>query len=208
MCRIYCQSDRQTDDQNDGETNRLTAIQIIRQIDEKTIETNKKYRQTDTERHAEVEKTCPLLLGLFAAAKSLDLAFLRTSEEVSQAEFPSISRRRQAAFPEVGQARVMSCYVRKQLSLGQCRLVSSHVTLRPKAGFHGMGLAHVMLCHVMSKNGIPQGMQARVMLCHVMSKQSQKRYMVSGSLCPLISSFDVSYLVSFVVRGQRPRRGQ
>ena len=39
-------------------------------------------------------------------------------------------------------------------------------------------------------------------------KQSQKRYMVSGSLCPLISFFDVSYLVSFVVRGQRPRRGR
>ena len=39
-------------------------------------------------------------------------------------------------------------------------------------------------------------------------QQSQKRYMVSGSLCPLISFFDVSYLVSFVVRGQRPRRGR
>ena len=39
-------------------------------------------------------------------------------------------------------------------------------------------------------------------------KQSQKRYMVSDSLCPLISFFGVSYLVSFVVRGQRPRRGR
>ena len=39
-------------------------------------------------------------------------------------------------------------------------------------------------------------------------KQSQKHYMVSGSLCPLISFFDVNYLVSFVVRGQRPRREQ
>ena len=39
-------------------------------------------------------------------------------------------------------------------------------------------------------------------------KQSQKRYMVSGPLCPLISFFDVSYLVSFVVRGQRSRRGR
>ena len=35
-----------------------------------------------------------------------------------------------------------------------------------------------------------------------------KRYMVSGSLCPLISFLDVSYLVSFVVRGQRPHRGR
>ena len=42
----------------------------------------------------------------------------------------------------------------------------------------------------------------------VIDKQSQKCYMVSGSLCPLISFFDVSYLVSFVVRGQRPRRGR
>ena len=32
--------------------------------------------------------------------------------------------------------------------------------------------------------------------------------MVSGTLSPLISFFDVSYLVSFVVRGQRPRRGR
>ena len=39
-------------------------------------------------------------------------------------------------------------------------------------------------------------------------EQSQKRYMVSGSLCPLFSFLDVSYSVSFVVRGQRPRRGQ
>ena len=39
-------------------------------------------------------------------------------------------------------------------------------------------------------------------------KQSQKRYMVSGSLCPLISFLDVSFSVSFVVRGQRPRRGR
>ena len=31
--------------------------------------------------------------------------------------------------------------------------------------------------------------------------------MVSGSLCPLISFLDVSYSVSFAVRGQRPRRG-
>ena len=38
-------------------------------------------------------------------------------------------------------------------------------------------------------------------------KQSQKRYMVSGSLCPLTSFLDVSYLVSFKGRGQRPRRG-
>ena len=35
-------------------------------------------------------------------------------------------------------------------------------------------------------------------------KQSQKLYMVSGSLCPLIIFFDVSYLVSFVVRGSGP----
>ena len=42
----------------------------------------------------------------------------------------------------------------------------------------------------------------------VMRKQSQKRYMVSGSLRPLISFLDVSYSVSFVVRGQRPRRGR
>ena len=39
-------------------------------------------------------------------------------------------------------------------------------------------------------------------------KQSQKHYMVSGSLCPLISFLNISYLVSFVVRGQRPRRGR
>ena len=39
-------------------------------------------------------------------------------------------------------------------------------------------------------------------------EQSQKRYMVSGSLCPLISIVDVSFSVSFVVRGQRPRRGR
>ena len=39
-------------------------------------------------------------------------------------------------------------------------------------------------------------------------EQSQKRYMVSGSPCPLISFLDVSYSVSFVVRGQRPRRGR
>ncbi len=36
-------------------------------------------------------------------------------------------------------------------------------------------------------------------------KQSQKRVMVSGSLWALLS---LSYTVSFVVRGQRPRRGQ
>ena len=29
---------------------------------------------------------------------------------------------------------------------------------------------------------------------------------VSGTLCPLISFLDVSFLISFVVRGQRPRR--
>ena len=39
-------------------------------------------------------------------------------------------------------------------------------------------------------------------------RQSQKRYMVSGSPCPLISFINVSYSVSFVVRGQRPRRGR
>ncbi len=39
-------------------------------------------------------------------------------------------------------------------------------------------------------------------------QQSQKRYMVSGSLCPLISFLDISDSVSFVVRGQRPRWGQ
>ena len=33
------------------------------------------------------------------------------------------------------------------------------------------------------------------------TQQSQKRYMVSGSPCPLISFLDVSYSVSFVVRG-------
>ena len=32
-------------------------------------------------------------------------------------------------------------------------------------------------------------------------EQSQKRYMVSGTLCPLISFIHVSYTVSFVVRG-------
>ena len=36
-------------------------------------------------------------------------------------------------------------------------------------------------------------------------KQSQKRYMVSGSLCPLISFLDVSYSVSFVIRGPHHR---
>ena len=35
-------------------------------------------------------------------------------------------------------------------------------------------------------------------------EQSQKRCMVSGSLCPLLRFFDVSYLVSFVVRGSGP----
>ena len=35
-------------------------------------------------------------------------------------------------------------------------------------------------------------------------KQSQKRYMVSGSLCPLISFLDVSYSFIFVVRGSGP----
>ena len=39
------------------------------------------------------------------------------------------------------------------------------------------------------------------------TQQSQKRYMVSGSLSPLISFLDVSYSVSFVVRGQRPCKG-
>ena len=39
-------------------------------------------------------------------------------------------------------------------------------------------------------------------------KQSQKRYMVSGSPCLFISFINVSYFVSFVVRGQQPRRGQ
>ena len=33
------------------------------------------------------------------------------------------------------------------------------------------------------------------------NQQSQKRYMVSGSVCPLISFLDVSFSVSFVVRG-------
>ena len=40
------------------------------------------------------------------------------------------------------------------------------------------------------------------------NEHSQKRYMVSGSPCPLISFINVSYSVSFVVRGQRPRRGR
>ena len=50
----------------------------------------------------------------------------------------------------------------------------------------------------------------RVLLCALRfkQKQSQKRYMVSVSLCPLISFLDVSFSVSFVVRGQRPRRGR
>ena len=39
-------------------------------------------------------------------------------------------------------------------------------------------------------------------------ENKEKRYMVSGSLSPLICFFDVSYLVSFVVRGQWPRRGR
>ena len=39
------------------------------------------------------------------------------------------------------------------------------------------------------------------------AKQSQKRYMVSGSLYPLISFFDVSYLVSFVVPPHRRASG-
>ena len=39
-------------------------------------------------------------------------------------------------------------------------------------------------------------------------KQSQKRYMVTGSPCPLISFLDVYFSDSFVVRGQRPRRGR
>ncbi len=39
-------------------------------------------------------------------------------------------------------------------------------------------------------------------------KQSQKRHMVSGSPCPLISFLDISFSVSFVVRGQRPHRGR
>ena len=39
-------------------------------------------------------------------------------------------------------------------------------------------------------------------------KQSQKRYMVSESPCPLFSFLDVYFSVSFVVRGQRPRRRQ
>ena len=38
-------------------------------------------------------------------------------------------------------------------------------------------------------------------------KQSQKRYMVSGSPCPLISFLGVYFSVSFVVRGQWPHRG-
>ncbi len=48
--------------------------------------------------------------------------------------------------------------------------------------------------------------EKKVSILH--GKQSQKRYMVSGSLCPLICFFDISYLVSFVVRGQRLRRGR
>ena len=39
-------------------------------------------------------------------------------------------------------------------------------------------------------------------------EQPQKRYMVSGSPCPLISFLDVHFSASFVVRGQRPRRGR
>ena len=39
-------------------------------------------------------------------------------------------------------------------------------------------------------------------------KQSQKRYMVSGSLCPLLSILDVSFSVSFVVRGQGLSKGR
>ncbi len=38
-----------------------------------------------------------------------------------------------------------------------------------------------------------------------LTQQSQKHYMVSSSLCPLISFIDVSYSVSFVVKRQRPR---
>ena len=33
-------------------------------------------------------------------------------------------------------------------------------------------------------------------------------YVVGGTPCPLVSFLDMSYSVSFVVRGQRPRRGQ
>ena len=47
-----------------------------------------------------------------------------------------------------------------------------------------------------------------VKVLKIYAEQSQKRYMVSGSLCPHISFLDVSYSVSFVVRGQRPHRGQ
>ena len=39
-------------------------------------------------------------------------------------------------------------------------------------------------------------------------KQLQEHYMVSGSLCPVISFLDMSYSFSFGVRGQLPRRGQ
>ena len=43
-------------------------------------------------------------------------------------------------------------------------------------------------------------------LVDLRDEQSHERYMVSGSLCPLVSFLDVSYSVSFVVR-QRPSRG-
>ena len=39
-------------------------------------------------------------------------------------------------------------------------------------------------------------------------EQLQKRYMVSSSLCPLISFLDVSYSVSFVVMGLQSCRGR
>ena len=38
-------------------------------------------------------------------------------------------------------------------------------------------------------------------------KQSQKRYMVRGSLCPIISFLDLNYSASSGARGQLPQRG-
>ena len=58
-----------------------------------------------------------------------------------------------------------------------------------------------------SQNSITNLLKGRI-IGSTHGKQSQKRYMVSGSPCPLISFLDVSYSVSFVVRGQRPRRGR
>ncbi len=60
----------------------------------------------------------------------------------------------------------------------------------------------------LDKTGLDGNKQGKLRERGNEKKQSQKRYLVSGSPCPLISFLDVSYSLSFVVRGPRPHRGR